>query len=208
MKKQPLTRGIMNIPIWFLSLILLPGLLHAQQKGTYKDTRDGHFYNWVKTGAQVWMTTNLKFNIPAESWAYNNDSAVDVYYGQLYTWKGAQAACPKGWHLPSDKEWNVLIQSVGGVNVAGSKLQAMDTVPNIPGIPGPAAPGLMSSLLGGVRHPDASCIGINSWGGCWTSVKVNDSVAVNVLFARGSKEIGFSTNDKKSGFSVRCVRNK
>ncbi len=208
MKKSPLWHGIPGASVLFLCLILFPVVLQAQQKGTFKDTRDGHVYNWVKIGTQVWMTTNMKFDIPAESWSYNNDSITDLHYGKLYTWKGAQSACPKGWHLPSDKEWNVLIQSLGGVTGAGAKLQAMDTVPNIIGIPAPAVPGPVSSLLGGIRHSDASCIGINSWGGCWTSAKVNDSVATNVLFAHGSKEIGFSTNDKKSGFSVRCIRNK
>ncbi|MCX6305861.1 MAG: hypothetical protein NT040_12930 [Bacteroidetes bacterium] len=208
MKKSPIMHGLRITVALFISLSILPMLIQAQDKGTFKDARDGHVYNWVKIGTQVWMTTNMKFNVPAESWAYNNDSATEAHYGKLYSWKGAQASCPKGWHLPSDKEWTTAIQSLGGANGAGTRLQSMDTVTNAPVAAGSAVPGHISSLLGGVRHPDGSCIGINSWGGCWTSAKVNDTVATNVLFAHGSKEIGISTNDKKSGFSVRCVRNK
>jgi hypothetical protein len=88
------------------------------------------------------------------------------------------------------------------------KMQSMDTIGKGPGKAGSAAPGAMSSLLGGVRHPDGSCIGINIWGGCWSSGKVNDTIAKNVLFAHGTKDMDFSTNDKASGFSVRCVRVK
>jgi hypothetical protein len=33
-------------------------------------------------------------------------------------------ACPSGWHLPSDNEWQILVNFAGGNNVAGKKLKA------------------------------------------------------------------------------------
>jgi uncharacterized protein (TIGR02145 family) len=33
-------------------------------------------------------------------------------------------ACPKGWHLPSDAEWQTLVDFAGGDNVAGQKLKS------------------------------------------------------------------------------------
>ncbi len=192
----------------FVGLTLLPMLMNAQDKGTFTDSRDGRVYNWTKVGAQVWMSQNLDFNSPAASWAYNSDSANEVSYGRLYTWKAAQVACPKGWHLPSDKEWGVLVQSLGGNSMAGQKMQAMDTVGKNHGPAGSATAGAISSLLSGVRHADGSCIGIATWGGCWTSGKVNDSVGNNMLFAKGAKDLVVSSNDKNSGFAVRCIRNK
>ena len=208
MKRSNLLRVSWNVMVLFAGLTFLPLLLNAQDKGTFKDLRDGRDYNWVKIGPQVWMAENLKFKVSAASWAYNNDSANEVKFGLLYTWKAAQAACPKGWHLPSDKEWGLLVQTLGGSSQAGLKMQSMDTVGKGHGTAGAPAPGALSSLLGGVRHPDGSCIGLNFWGGCWSSGKINDTVGSNVLFAKGSREIAVSSNDKAAGFTVRCVKNK
>ncbi len=207
MKKSHFMHGLRNIMTLVVTLSFLPMLLNAQDKGTIKDPRDSRVYNWVKIGTQTWMTQNLKFNAPVGSWAYNNDSANEVNYGRLYSWKAAQTACPKGWHLPSDKEWGVLIQSLGGSAGAGLKMQSMDTIGKAH--PAAVAPAnAISTLLGGVRHPDGTCIGLNSWGGCWSAGKVNDTIANNVLFVHGSKEMGLSTNDKNAGFSVRCMKSK
>jgi uncharacterized protein (TIGR02145 family) len=197
-----------------VSLYFIPVLLMAQAKpatpasSTYTDSRDSQVYNWVKVGNQVWMTDNLRFNVPAGSWAYNNDSVNLPTFGRLYTWKSAQTACPKGWHLASDKEWNVLIQSLGGSNEAGMKIQTMDTIGKFAETGKPAAISGSSKLLTGVRHPDGSCIGINLWGGCWIAGKVKDTVGSNILFAHGTKDVTISTNDKNAGFAVRCIRNK
>jgi len=45
-------------------------------------------------------------------------------YGRLYDWDEAMKACPKGWHLPSDKEWQTLVDFAGGDKVAGKQLKA------------------------------------------------------------------------------------
>jgi uncharacterized protein (TIGR02145 family) len=208
MKKFDFLQGLLFTVVLLVSFLVMPVCLNAQAKGSYTDSRDGYAYRWVKIGSQTWMAENLRFNAPAGSWIYNNDSANLATFGRLYTWKAAQTACPKGYHLPTDKEWETLIQFLGGTGESGMKMQAMDTIGKGPGIAGSAAPGAMSSLLGGVRHADGSCIGINIWGGCWSAGKVNDTIANNVLFAHGTKDMDFSTNDKKSGFSVRCVRVK
>ncbi|MEI7896340.1 MAG: FISUMP domain-containing protein [bacterium] len=203
MKNASTARGLSVAIAVIVTLSFLPMLINAQTKGTFTDPRDKQVYNWAKVGNQTWMTQNLKYNVAAASWAYNNDSVNLNNYGRLYTWKAAQVACPKGWHLPTDKDWSVIIESLGGGGEAGLKMQAMDTIGK-----GPAAPGANSGLLGGVRHPDGSCIGLNFWGGCWSAGKVNDSVANNILFAHATKDMGLSTNDKKAGFSVRCIKTK
>jgi uncharacterized protein (TIGR02145 family) len=208
MKNSQHMPGSWSFMIFFVSLSLLPILMNAQDKNTFTDSRDGHVYNMVKIGNQTWMTENLKYNVPAASWAYNNDSVNELNFGRLYTWKAAQTACMKGWHLPSDKEWGVLIQSLGGNSVAGLKMQLMDTIGKIHGPNGKAITDVKSTLLSGVRHPDGSFTGLNFWGGCWSSGKMNDSVAGNVLFAHGTNDMGVSTNDKNAGFSVRCIKGK
>lgn len=40
-------------------------------------------------------------------------------FGLLYNWNSATIACPKGWHLPTNDEWDALAQSFGGIKVSG-----------------------------------------------------------------------------------------
>lgn len=178
----------------------------AQTKGQFTDPRDGRVYRTITAGDQVWMTKNIMFDLPGHSWAYNGDDSVHVpKYGRLYDWSGAREACPKGWKLPSLKDWQKLIHHLGP-DTAGLVIMAWDTIgavwpsgnrPVIPVIPG---------VLGGVRYANGSFLNVTYWGGCWTSTSVNDSTAVNVLFVRKSGTVGESTNDKKAGFSVRCFK--
>ena len=48
-------------------------------------------------------------------------------YGVLYNLNAALAACPAGWHLPSDAEWTELSDYLGGESVAGGKLKESGT---------------------------------------------------------------------------------
>ena len=109
-----------------IMIAFIPSWLSAQESGTFTDPRDGRVYHWVKEGSQTWMTENLQFIDTSGSWAYNNDDTVHVLkYGRLYNWKSAVKACPKGWHLPSEKEWNKLIGFLGN-ETAGLKMQALE----------------------------------------------------------------------------------
>ena len=93
----------------------------------------------VKIGQQVWTTENLnvdKFRngeiIPEakseEEWIeagdnkkpawcyYNNDPSNGTKYGKLYNWYAVndpRGLAPEGWHIPSDKEWDVLTNYLG-----------------------------------------------------------------------------------------------
>ena len=104
----------------------------------------------VKIGNQVWMTKNLnvsKFRngdpIPEvrskEEWVkavengqpgwcyYENNPANWAKYGKLYNWYAVidiRGLCPTGWHVPSDAEWTVLTDYLGGENVAGVKMKS------------------------------------------------------------------------------------
>ncbi len=92
--------------------------------GTFVDPRDDQEYGWVVIGQQKWMSENLNFYTPGGSWYYDNDSLEYAEsYARLYAWviamdgaessndnpSGVQGICPPGWHLPSDAEWDELI---------------------------------------------------------------------------------------------------
>ncbi len=107
--------------IVFLSSFILVLQSFAQQKGTFTDTRDGKVYKTVKIGNQIWMAENLnatKFRdgtpIPKGMWSwYKNDKKNGDKYGALYTWdalKDKRQIAPKGWHIPSPEEWEMLFK--------------------------------------------------------------------------------------------------
>jgi len=45
-------------------------------------------------------------------------------YGRLYDWETANTACPSGWRLPNNEDWDILITAVGGEETAGKYLKA------------------------------------------------------------------------------------
>jgi uncharacterized protein (TIGR02145 family) len=178
----------------------------AATKGTVTDKRDKHVYGWAKIGTYSWMVTNLKFATPAGSWICSNDSTQAETYGRLYDWTAAQKACPSGFHLPTEAEWNDLIAALDGPEQAAGKLAAYDTIGRTPDFIGKHM-GFVS-IFGGVRHKDGNFSGIGLWGGFWSATPVDNDNAINFLVAHGSNGLEKSSNSKAAGFLVRCVRKK
>lgn len=92
---------------------------------------DSNKYATIALGTQCWIQENLKtmHTCTGEEIPEFNPDAIDSIsfffpdpddryselvqeYGYKYTWGAAQIACPLGWHLPSEKEWDVLFQYV------------------------------------------------------------------------------------------------
>jgi uncharacterized protein (TIGR02145 family) len=105
-------------------LALFSTAIFAQQRGSFKDPRDGKTYKTVKIGEQVWMAENLDYAGKNRDLGacYDKKPENCRKYGALYDWNDAMKACPSGWHLPSDDEWGVLIDFAG--ENAGKKLKA------------------------------------------------------------------------------------
>ena len=90
---------------------------------SFTDPRDGQTYWTVQIGNQTWMAENLNYHTEGSD-CYGDAPAKCQKYGRLYTWEAAQNACPSGWHLPSMAEFETLIATVGGKDVAGKVLKS------------------------------------------------------------------------------------
>lgn len=107
----------------FICIFSVDSILIAQTTGLFTDERDGKTYKWVKIGEQIWMAENLAFEPESgEFYIYDKKKKNLAKYGYLYDWETALNVCPVGWHLPSEKEFQELVDFVGPDS--GVKLKA------------------------------------------------------------------------------------
>lgn len=111
---------------------LMGQITDDSNSGTFVDERDGHEYKWVRIGEQIWMAENLAF-LPSINIPPSYSDSIPHYYvpmfqgtelseaikndlydgcGVLYNWPAAIAACPSGWHLPSNSDWEELAEFI------------------------------------------------------------------------------------------------
>jgi len=190
---------------------------------------DGNVYNTVTIGSQVWMVENLKvtkFNdgtvIPYVTnhleWSdlesagycfYDNDLSNKNTYGALYNGYAVSNGklCPTGWHVPTNKEWIILTDYLGGENIAGGKLKEIGTKywssPN----EGASNETGFTALPGGYRGTD----NINSRqmktdGFWWSSSNVGYNGAYYRQMRSTAKYVFGEGGDKATGKSVRCIK--
>ncbi len=207
-----------------------------EDKSIVKDF-DGNVYHTVIIGTQTWMVENLrttKYNdgtiisnvtgtnewlslsTPAYCWYNNDEITYKETYGALYNWYTIKTGklCPSGWHVPTDAEWKILIDYLGGENMAGIKLKEIgrmhwnkptpihwsstDTlVDNSSGF---------TALPGGCRDNHNGIFEFIGNNGYWWSS--SDWVDLGALGRTMSYDYSIASSypfSKKFGFSVRCV---
>ena len=192
--------------------------------GTFTDSRDQEVYKWVKIGDQVWMAENLAFKTATGSWAYNNEESNVAIYGRLYDWATAKTACPPGWHLPTDAEWDNLSGFVseqkGPYNKSdyywenvGKHLKSTGTIEDNDGlwhfynasVEGTDDFGF-SARPGGYRDGSGYFGTVGRNGSWWSCTEFSTSYAWTRRMS-GHNTLVYRTNTfKVFGFSVRCVR--
>lgn len=199
---------------------------------------DGNVYTTVTIGTQTWMVENLattKYNdgtpIPSldyghwglsEDGAYCNlndmQSNADVY-GRLYNWYAVETGnlAPAGFHVPTQAEWQTLIDFIGGDAVAGGKLKEVGfthwSVPNTA-----ATDEFGFTVLPGLwrlhNAPDLATSGENQYGKSghfWSATPHNlAGFARHRAFNFDTGEVfGSASGDiasKAIGMSIRCIK--
>jgi uncharacterized protein (TIGR02145 family) len=217
--------------VFALVLIMVTGCKKENEPLTVTDA-DGNVYKTVVIGTQTWIAENLKTtkynageqipNVTAKSqwdnltsdaycW-YNNDAAANkTTYGALYNWYAVNTGklCPTGWHIPSDTEWETLIDNVGGRDYAGGKLKEKGTSHwKSPNTDASDEYGFRA-LPAGDRYPGSGYEfwGIGEYCAFWSSTSTTTTTAV-FLEAYFDSETTYQTStNKRFGFSVRCIKN-
>jgi uncharacterized protein (TIGR02145 family) len=159
-------------------------------------------FKTVKIGNQVWMAENLNIDIQGSK-CYEDKPENCKKYGRLYYYGIAVQACPKGWHLPSDDEWQTLVDFVGGVGVAGQKLKAKDGWNE--GGNGTDDYGF-SALPGGSGNSDGGFSSVGKYGYWRNATEYYASYAYYRYMGHDRADVGRSIDDKTDFFSVRCVQ--
>jgi len=192
---------------------------------------DGNSYQTVQIGTQCWTQSNLKVSkyrngdsIPTglsdSAWQYTTSGAYSIYdnnpvndslYGKLYNHYAVmdtRGLCPTGWHVPTDGEWSVLENFLGGYILSENAAEMLK---------GPAQgdwnrpnSGVTNStgftaLPGGLRYGFGAFANIGGYSGFWSSSNTGLD-AWNRGLAAGRHPIERSNYSRNDGFSVRCLR--
>ena len=108
--------------------------LSNPNNGTLFDTRDGQSYPVIRINNQIWLAENFRY-LPCKdkgdlfdtSYVSNNDNSyLDKGYGRLYDWNTAMNIAPEGWKLPSNEDFQELIDFIRKDN----KLDVVDEIGN------------------------------------------------------------------------------
>jgi uncharacterized protein (TIGR02145 family) len=190
---------------------------------------DSNIYQTTEIGKQIWITENLKttkyndgtiINFVSEDaqwrnlssgaycWYNNKEEEYKDTYGPLYNWYAVNTKklCPTGWHVPSDEDWSVLTDYLGGESVAGGKLKEEGTThwrtPNT----GATDEVRFSAVPGGLRM----AYGYFEWDDdqnyLWSSTEHSNIYAWGRMLQFDSTNVIRWYYNRRAGLSVRCIK--
>jgi uncharacterized protein (TIGR02145 family) len=190
---------------------------------TFVDQRDQQVYRTITINGQRWMAENLNFfgTDTVLGLCYNNSSDSCVKYGRLYSWNEAmmgsktslsfsskiKGICPNGWHLPSDSEWSIMVNTIGGDLSGGVKLKSISgwnsAVQNtISGSDMYGFRGLPAGAYYGTTFSD-----VGSFANWWSASEFDSKTAWRrvLYFQSSSIDRDYKNGGKDYRFSVRCM---
>ena len=183
------------------------------------------FCQTVTIGTQAWTSKNLAVTtyrngdvIPqvqdASAWAsletgawcyFSNDAFYGTKYGKLYTWyavNDTRGLAHKGFHIPSDAEWTILTNYLGGKLAAGTKMKsgsgwyANGNGTNSSGFAG---------FPGGYRVSDGTFYDNGRHGPWWSATESESSGAWHRDLHYNNGSVDRASISKQDALSVRCL---
>lgn len=187
---------------WVTLATAAPG---HEEEARFTDPRDSQSYSLVTIGGLTWFARDL--NYAAEgSFCYDDDPANCSVYGRLYPWEVGLGACPPGWHMATEREWQALELALGmkasaverernrGTNQGGRLKPSGDTGFNV-------------TYGGWRRSEDGRFEALGKNAAWWTATESSLERAWHRDVDTGDNFIFRSAVVKPYGLSVRCVRN-
>lgn len=192
---------------------------------------EGNVYKTIAIGTQTWMAENLKtakynngdligtttpaiLDIIAEAdpkyqWSYDGTESLVPTYGRLYTWyavSDSRQICPTGWHIPSDEEWRILRDFLGGSSVSGAKLKESGLINWAEPNRDASNETGFTAIPGGYRYAGYGFQNLGIEGSWWSSTYYD----VNAVWAwsmnNTTGDITRGVGEDYNGLSVRCVK--
>jgi uncharacterized protein (TIGR02145 family) len=131
-------------------------------------------------------------------------------YGYLYNWyavNDSRKLCPLGWDVPTDAEWTTLTDTLGGLELAGTKMKKDDALwlSSNPGTNTNTSG--FSALPGGFRNNGGSFLNIRNYAFFWSATEFSSNIAWYRLLLKDYGNVYRLNNYLKSfGASVRCLK--
>ncbi len=185
-------------------IIIEKKIAENRPSNTFYDSRNGKTYEIIKIGNQTWMAENLAYKVNSGCWAYNNYQSNVAKYRYLYNWETAKKVCPNGWHLPSDAEWTILTNYLGGLKIAGEKLKSTSNLWNSPNEGATNSSGF-SALPGGYRYNNGAFGSVGNSGCWWSATEYSSTNAFARSLHYNKAEASRYNVNKSTSFSVRCI---
>jgi uncharacterized protein (TIGR02145 family) len=123
-----------------------------------------------------------------------------MIYGAVYNWFAVNTGklCPAGWHVPTDAEWTVLTDYLGGEKIAGGKLKETG-----------ARHWLEPNSYYATNESGFTALGIGfrecTW---WSTTEFQTGDAWCRKLEYNNKVVARGDNRKEDLYPVRCLKNK
>ena len=166
----------------------------------------GVSYPAVKIGTQCWMAQNANYNVSGSKCYGDNNSNCNTY-GRLYNWSAAGNVCPSGWRLPTQTDWNTLVNYAGGTSVAGGRLKSTSGWNNnVNGSSGNGSDTYGFNAKPGGSNTSSADYQTTNYAFFWSATTDGSNNAYSLTLNRSTTNATIYSGLRTSYYSVRCVK--
>ena len=212
----------------FLFVFCTINIVYSQHAGRGAKDIDGNKYKTVVFGKQEWFEQDLKVthysngddiatidslkhweNLVSSAYFKFHDDKENEEFGNLYNWyvvNDSRNVCPRGWHVPSDAEWTMLINFFGGSSRAGELIKKRSynfIFLNYKKV----IKSNFNAIISGYLGFDGEFCDLNVKSSWWTLNENVSNTAWNRSVSKDDKGVYRDDEIKQAGLSIRCVKN-
>ncbi len=217
---------------FYYSMAFLLVSCSSQEEKQITDV-DGNTYDITQIGNQKWTTKNLIVKhyqngdliqeaANQNEWDSLTNVGIGAYcilsfyspfedeFGLLYNWHAVhdpRGLSPSGWHIPTDDEWVIMKDFLGGFSFAGKKMRFSD-----PTFGGWQCEDDSDNSSGFTAYPGGACNENGTFlpsylgGYWWSSTETDPFNAVHWRLLCGDPAIYRTIGLKQMGMSIRCIK--